>query len=177
MQVIEGIGASALAGIGFPRPFRAVERNQWRENCLLAYLRHFGLDGGASSKTEKFIIHQAIIVEEVFSEHPIGVNAHKSALHALWSSLEIGGLKQDQTIVNGSRSHELHQNAEQNIILASNIDRVGERVGLTPFIPEKFFPLGQYLEPMGDLGGRGNGNRAFRNRVRRRGCRPEPLPR
>src|SRR3984885_1650140 len=96
MQIIEGLGTGALARIGFPRPFRAVERNQWRENCLLTGLRHFRLDGGASSKTEKFIIHQAIIVEEIFSEHPIRENTHKCAFHALRSSLEIGGLKQDQ---------------------------------------------------------------------------------
>src|SRR3984885_524730 len=112
MQIIEGLGASALARIGFPRPFRAVERNQWRENCLLPGLRHFRLDGGTSAKAEKFVIHQAIIVKEIFSKHPIRVNAHESALHALRSSLEIGGLQQDQAIVNGSLSHELHQNAE-----------------------------------------------------------------
>src|SRR5579863_4493476 len=81
MQIIEGLGASPLARIGFPRPFRAVERNQWRKNCLLAGLRHFSLDGGTSSKAEKFIIHQAIIVKEIFSEHPIRENAHKCALH------------------------------------------------------------------------------------------------
>ena len=161
MQIVEGLGTRAFARIGFPRPFRTVERNQWRKNCLLAYLRHFRLDGVASSKAEKFIIHQAIIVKEVLSDRAIRDDAHKRAPHVLWLSLEIGGLQQDQAIVNGPRSYELHQNAKQNVILASNVDRVGERVGLTPFIPKKFLPFGQHLEPMADLGSRGNANELF----------------
>ena len=51
MQIVEGLGTRAFARIGFPRPFRTIERNQWGKNCLLAYLRHFRLDGIASSRT------------------------------------------------------------------------------------------------------------------------------
>ena len=101
MQIVERLGTRAFARIGFPRPFRTVERNQWRKNCRLAYLRHFRLDGVASSKAEKFIIHQAIIVKEVLSDRAIRDDAHKRAPHVLWLSLEIGGLQQDQAIVNG----------------------------------------------------------------------------
>ena len=102
MQIVEGLGTRAFARISFPRPFRTVERHQWGKNRLLAYLRHFRLDGVASSKAEKFIIHQAIIVKEALSDRAIRDDAHKRAPHVLWLSLEIGGLQQDQAIVMAS---------------------------------------------------------------------------
>ena len=53
-----------------------------------------------------------------------------------------------------SCSHELREDAEQDVVLARHVDRVAGGVSALPVGAEQRLPTGQDFHPVGDLGSR-----------------------
>ena len=105
-----------------------------------------------------------VAAEERCADGPVGDDPGQRIEHVVRRRGERDSLDQDQSVVDGLRPEKLREHAEQDVVLAGDVDRVAGRVGLVPVGAEYLFPAVDHIHPVRDLGLRRPGDNLLQQR-------------